>query len=107
MKSLRKKVSVVLFSNHSREWIEYIEKKHTLSKYFDKVYYSYEMKKIKPSPTGFKFILKELKTKSENTLFIDDSMPNIYTANKLGINTHLFVDSINLKKEIEKYEYTR
>ena len=58
---------------------------HEIEEYFDKVYYSYEMGKRKPDADIFLQVLEENKLKPEETLLIDDSLPNIITAQDLGI----------------------
>jgi putative hydrolase of the HAD superfamily len=53
--------------------------------YFDKVYYSYRMGKRKPDEDIFLQVLRENNLLPGETLLIDDSLPNIETARKLGL----------------------
>ena len=52
---------------------------------FEKEYYSYNMGMRKPDPEIFEFVISENKLNPEETVFIDDSSPNIEGAAKTGI----------------------
>ena len=54
---------------------------------FDKTYLSFDSHLRKPDPLFFELILDQQGLKPEETLFIDDSKPNIDAARKLGIHT--------------------
>lgn len=54
---------------------------------FEKVYYSHEVGMRKPGEEIFHFVLGDSKLKPQETLFIDDSIQNIYAAERLGIKT--------------------
>lgn len=56
--------------------------------FFDKAYFSFEIKMRKPSFEIYKHVLNEQKIKPEETLFIDDSLENIETAKMLNLKTH-------------------
>lgn len=60
---------------------------HGLDHYFDKLYLSYEMCMMKPSPEIFKAMLDGEQTAPDNVLFIDDSAQNCQVASSLGIKT--------------------
>jgi putative hydrolase of the HAD superfamily len=55
--------------------------------YFEKVYYSFEMNTRKPEKDIFLTVLEENNLIPEETLLIDDSLPNIEAAKNLGIQT--------------------
>jgi len=54
---------------------------------FIKPYYSHEMRLRKPYFDSFQHIIDEQKLKIEETLFIDDTIKNIESANALGLQT--------------------
>jgi putative hydrolase of the HAD superfamily len=56
-------------------------------KFFNKAYFSFEIKMRKPGIEIFKFLLNDTKILPTETLFIDDSIENIETANLLGFKT--------------------
>lgn len=60
---------------------------HSLDDYFDRLYLSYEMKMMKPSPEIFKAMIAGEQTTPDNILFIDDSARNCEAAAALGIRT--------------------
>ncbi|CAN5159361.1 HAD family phosphatase [soil metagenome] len=64
------------------------------SHFFDKTYYSHQLKMRKPDTEIFKHVLEENILAAEETLFIDDSAENLTGAEKLGIHT-LLVTSEN------------
>lgn len=58
--------------------------------FFEKVYYSYEMQKIKPNPDIFASVLINHNLLPNETFFVDDNAENVAAAKKLGINAWLF-----------------
>jgi putative hydrolase of the HAD superfamily len=60
----------------------------SLDDYFTKAWYSNDIGMRKPGPEIFEFILQDGDLKAAETLFIDDTLDNIKTAQKLGFKTH-------------------
>jgi epoxide hydrolase-like predicted phosphatase len=56
----------------------------------------------KPTPEAFQLILKKMNAIPEQTIFIDDKQENLDAAKSLGINTVLFTNNQELKKEFVK-----
>lgn len=73
-----------------------------LNFFFNKVYLSHRIGKRKPNADAFELILHEHNLKSENTLFIDDSIQHIEAAKKLGIQTIHMEDGMTMEKDIFK-----
>ena len=71
-----------------------------IENYFEKVYYSYEMGKRKPDEDIFVQVLQENKLIPDETLLIDDSLPNIETARSLGMQT-LLVERNQMKIDLK------
>jgi putative hydrolase of the HAD superfamily len=65
---------------------------------FEKVYYSHLVGKRKPGAEIFKQVLDENNLAPAETLFIDDSAPNIEAAKNLGIQTYLMTAPDNIQK---------
>ncbi|MEG2365259.1 MAG: HAD family phosphatase [Alistipes sp.] len=73
--------------------------------YFDRIFLSYEMRDMKPSPTIFQQVIAQSGIVPEQTLFIDDGERNVIAAHELGFNvympqpredfSHLFADLLN------------
>lgn len=55
--------------------------------YFDGIFLSYRMRKLKPSPAIFEQLVAESGIVPARTLFIDDGRRNIETAASLGFRT--------------------
>lgn len=62
--------------------------KPSLDAYFTKAWYSNEISLRKPGAKIFEFVLQEENLIAAETLFIDDTLSNIETAQKMGFKTH-------------------
>lgn len=91
-----------LLSNHVKEWVEYCELTYNYHKLFHKRVYSYEVGFSKPNKDIFLALLKKLKVKPEECIFIDDYLKNIEIARELGMNVIQFTSARNLKKHLLK-----
>ena len=60
----------------------------TLHPYFERVYFSSDVKMRKPDKEIFEFVLKENNLNPATTLFIDDTEQHIKGAKNLGIQTY-------------------
>jgi len=54
---------------------------------FDKVYYSYEVNMVKPDVGIYKFVCEDSVLKPEETVFLDDMLPNLEGASSAGLHT--------------------
>ena len=61
---------------------------HNLSMLFEKVYYSHILHLRKPDPEIFKFVLADSDLIPEDTLYIDDTLVHIKSAESLGIQAY-------------------
>ena len=94
LETLKTKYRIFLLSNtneiHFDSFTSYIKnkfKRDDFSEVFEKAYVSHKVKMRKPDAEIFEHVLAESKLKKEETLFIDDSIQHIESANKIGINT--------------------
>lgn len=92
-----------LCSVHVKEWIEYCEEKFEFQKLFNHIYYSFQKGICKPNKLAYEIILYELNSIPEECIFIDDSVTNIFSAREMGINSILFKNSKQLKKDLQNY----
>ena len=83
---------------YGKSWKDKFGLEDGLSNLFEQVYYSHKVGLKKPDHKIFCYILKENKLKPEETLFIDDSVQNIITANNLGLKTINLTERISLLK---------
>ena len=84
------KYDFVLLSNDVSEWSAYITEHHELDKYFTRKIVSGDVKCRKPDREIFEAALSVTGRKPEECCFVDNSVKNLLTAAKLGIEPILF-----------------
>lgn len=89
-----------LLSVHGKEWIEYCEATFDYHKLFAATEYSFEAGVSKPDKKAYLRILKKLKAKPDECIFIDDNPRNLPPAEALGIKTILFKNANQLRKDL-------
>lgn len=91
LKSLRKDFGIYLFSNtnaiHVEKFHSIFRNQHgfEVSTLFEKDFYSNEIGYRKPSPDSYHEIIRLSGTNPEESLFIDDSLPNVEIAIACGL----------------------
>ena len=91
LQMLSLKYTLYLLSNTDSIHIERFQHKAGISFYrdfyqcFEKVYFSFELGMRKPEAAIFEFVIKEHNLLPKNTLFVDDNLENIESAEKLGL----------------------
>jgi epoxide hydrolase-like predicted phosphatase len=103
IKTLKKKYKTAVLTNTEVAVVDYFHE-NKLNEYFDELVFSCIEKGVKPEKEIYIIALNKLNCKPEETIFIDDRIENIEGANKLGINSILFKDINQLKKELKKFE---
>ncbi|MEO6188219.1 MAG: HAD family phosphatase [Ginsengibacter sp.] len=91
---IKNKYRLFLLSNtndiHCRKFREMYfarPRAEAFEKFFEKAYYSFDMRMRKPDEECYSCVLLENDLNPESTLFIDDSSQNVEAAKKLGITT--------------------
>jgi putative hydrolase of the HAD superfamily len=93
LEQLQEKYNLYLLSNtniiHYRKYTDDFRKEYgrSLNSFFKKAYYSHEILLRKPDPEIFNFVLNDAGIKAAETLFVDDSEPNIEAAEQVGLKT--------------------
>tara|TARA_B110000037_G_scaffold106283_1_gene123454 strand:+ start:267 stop:890 length:624 start_codon:yes stop_codon:yes gene_type:complete len=94
VQNLRLSYQTFVLSNTNKIHIDYVNAKLLpplalldLSEVFDQVYYSHDIRERKPDDAAFTYVLNKHELNPTETLFIDDKLENIETAQKLGIKT--------------------
>ncbi|MEO0506930.1 MAG: HAD family phosphatase [Bacteroidota bacterium] len=105
-----KQYRLFLLSNTNEIHIDHVKKVMGPEKFgrfqnaFEVFYLSYEMGMRKPDAEIFQFVLDQNKLQPEETLFVDDTLENIVSAQQLGVQTwHLQVgqeDFLELKSHL-------
>lgn len=91
LQMVSQKHKLYLLSNTDSIHIEQFQNKVGISFYrdfyqcFEKVYFSFELGMRKPEAAIFEFVIKEHNLLPKNTLFVDDNLENIESAEKLGL----------------------
>jgi len=99
---LAKKYKLILHSDHSKEWIDYIKTIHPFLNLFERLFFSYEIKMTKHNPEAFRKVVQSIKARPEECLLIDDHLRNILNAESIGMQGIQFIDSFQLSEEMKK-----
>ncbi len=100
---LLKRYSLILLSDHAKEWINYIEEYHDFIHLFSNKIYSFDTGHLKNEIHNFEILLNDLNITSSSCLFIDDRKENIETAQHCGIKGIVFKDQYQLISELARY----
>ena len=105
LKDLSKKYRLFLLSNTNSIHVNRINKLlyndynlKSLEILFEKVYLSHKIGMRKPNCEIFEWVLKDAGILAQETLFIEDSIQHIKSANKVGIQTQFWVSNEPLKE---------
>ena len=91
LKRLKSHYRLFLLSNsnqiHYENYMPGFEEKFgfPMNNLFVKLWFSHQMGMIKPDPDIYKYVLKDAGLNPAETLFIDDTLPNVEAARSLGI----------------------
>lgn len=86
-----------ILSNFSSEKFSLMRQHHDYLKLFDDIIISGEHNLVKPDPAIYHLTLKRIKHAARECIFIDDALPNIETANELGLQSIRFVSPARLE----------
>jgi 2-haloacid dehalogenase len=89
-------------SNWSAETFPYARDKYDFFDLFDDMVISGEVGHVKPDPEIFQILLDKIGRPAQECLLIDDSLPNIQQANKMGFATIHFESPAQLEKELKQ-----
>jgi putative hydrolase of the HAD superfamily len=67
---------------------------------FDVQVWSYQLRMAKPDLAIYEYVLKQLGTRPDETLFLDDKQENIDAANSVGMRAVLFTDVDHLRADL-------
>jgi 2-haloacid dehalogenase len=89
-------------TNWSAEKFSIVRHKYMVFNLFEDIMVSGEVKLIKPDPAIFNLLLHKIHRQPEECLLVDDSLQNIYTAQKMGFVTHHFSSPARLELELKQ-----
>jgi len=90
-------------SNWSAEMFPVARAKYDFFELFDDMVISGEVGYVKPEPEIYQIMLDKILKPAQECLFIDDSLPNIQQAEKLGFVGIHFQSAEQLRSELRKY----
>ncbi len=100
---IRHKYKVFLLSNtnaiHHKAFMKIYQQqtgKNDFDNHFIKAYYSQNIGLRKPYIEAYQYVLDEQNLKAVETLFIDDTLPNVEGAQKAGLQTVHLLPSVSL-----------
>jgi len=96
----KNKYTICLLTNNTAILKRLLKKKFKIYNNFDYIFNSAEIGLSKPDPKFFKYVLKKLKAKPKDCLFIDNNSRNIATAKNLGFFTIIFTTNKNFFRKI-------
>lgn len=104
IKNLKHNYKTALLSDNFNEMSKTIRTNLKLKQYFDLIIFSNEVHMVKRESKIYKFIIRKLKCKPKECIFIDDKRENIKRAKRMGINGILFRNIKQLKKDLRKID---
>ena len=94
-------VPLYALTNWSAETFPLVRPDFEFLNWFIGIVVSGEEKMIKPDPAFYHVLFDRYQLKPEDTVFIDDSKPNIETAKKLGVHAIHFNSPSQVREEVE------
>jgi putative hydrolase of the HAD superfamily len=102
VKKLRKNYKVVMLTNNSKEWVDFINEKFKIDQKFDIIINSADVNAAKPDISIYKITLEKIKVLPQECVFIDDTEKNLVAAREFGMKTILFKSVEQLKNDLTK-----
>jgi len=100
LKALKSKYRLFGLTNWSAEAFPVIYPKYEFFKLFEGIVVSGEEKVVKPGKEIYQLLLTRYDLIETDSLFIDDSLKNIETANELGFSTIHINGTLSLKEQL-------
>ena len=102
-KELKQKgIKVIILSNNFKERSNFYNEYPALNQAVDKLYYSWQTGFVKPDPAAWQYVLDTNDLKPEECIYFDDQDKNLKAAERLGIETHMFVDALTTKEILKE-----
>ena len=99
---LKKRYPLYLISNTNDLHYNYVRKHFRILRHFTKCFPSHAVGHRKPDPSMFRHVLRSIKLKPEETVFIDDIQEYVDSAKRLGIQGVQFRSRSELEKDLRR-----
>ena len=102
VKKLKNYYRIVLLTNADNLFRDLLVNMYRVDSLFDEIIISSEVGYAKPNPNIFFIACKSLDLKTEEYIFIDDSIKNVQSAENIGIKSIVYKNTSLLKKGLKK-----
>ncbi len=99
-KSLKQNYKLVILSNFTKEWADYLVGSYKFNEIFDDMFWSFQKGIKKPTAEAYMQITDKFRVRPEECLLVDDKERNIKGARDVGMKTILYTDPEELKKQL-------
>jgi putative hydrolase of the HAD superfamily len=93
-------IPMVLLSNTNEVHWEFIESNWGVSKLFDHLVLSYEVRSLKPEEKIYSSVLEKTGVDARDCFFVDDLQANVDAAKHLGFDATLFTEPEKLRRDL-------
>lgn len=100
----QKNYNTLILSNFHGKAFRYVVERNEFFKFFNGGVISYEVGLLKPNKEIYEELINKYGISPEETIFIDDMLPNINAAKDLGFNVILFESPEQLLNELSNYD---
>ena len=88
-------------TDNIKEIVAHLRQQYDFWQWFEAVVVSAEVGMMKPHPEIFQYLLQHHQLHADETVFIDDHLPNIAAASSLGMHTIHFVDAEDTARQLQ------
>ena len=88
-------------TDNIKEIVAHLRQQYDFWQWFEAVVVSAEVGMMKPHPEIFQYLLQHHQLHADETVFIDDHLPNIAAASSLGMHTIHFVDAEDTARQVQ------
>lgn len=97
-----KNVPLYCLSNMPATTADYLRTRYSFWRVFRGIVISGEIRLLKPDPAIFEYTVSRFSLNQMNTTFVDDHLPNIESAGRLGFKTLLFSDPVQCRSGLQE-----
>jgi putative hydrolase of the HAD superfamily len=95
-------VPLYCLSNMPATTSDYLRARYSFWRLFRGIVISGEIRLVKPEPAIFEHVLARFSLNPRSTVFVDDHLPNIESAARLGFKTLLFSDPVQCRSDLQE-----
>jgi 2-haloacid dehalogenase len=92
---------IFILSNWEGDKFRLFDSKYKIIEFFDGCVVSGDIKKVKPYPEIYQYLLKTYNLKARESVFLDDRLENVQAAKSLGFEGFVFTTAAQAKIDLE------